>query len=700
MVFGLTMRGKGPVLFRTRPSLRSRRSAGLRWLGCVLFILVTLEVFSYLSRCPEISLVRQWRPYYRPAVLRPGQYRETTGIYHVLDSPTPQDVTGLDEMGHVNDQRDVRFYLGGTFTLTSSQHPGPDLPHPKPFIYDPYPAYNSRKWSKQYYGHFQPCLGPRGRNLDRARFEDMVLVYKGKQIGFPESRFGSHEAMGLDGDVCTDRYSRFGAYGYDDDSEEDVPGFTRPPIVPWSEVDWNHLQTLCLERNSDRYKPNSAMNQSQHRPLSFELREPPRKTYEPGTTSGERRYHPRSAVLIRAWHSMLWTTNHREYLRALIMGLSLHSGAEYEVFLLIHVKDDELPIFSDRKTVSELRTSIPPEFRNISLFFNNKLLEAWYPRISEHSPMLQHHQPLQVFSQLYPNFDYYWQFEMDGRHTGNIYHFLDRAISFAREQPRKYLWERNAYFYTPGAHGIWEEFKDMVNESLADRSDNTVWGPVYGTGIRPMGPDAPVALAEGDSFTWGVGEEADLITFLPIFNPKDTQWTFPDKIWNFKYGLDTPRRSAVITMGRYSRRLLDLIHHAQATRGLGLASEMTGASWALYHGLKAVHVPHPIYADGMWTSQELARIYNPGTPENINGGPDSIWNWDHLYDHIMYRLSYMFTTHTAEDLYRRWLGFRTAENEGGKRSSETRFGRLCYPSMFLHTIKNTDKGIGHDKAVP
>ena len=87
----------------------------------------------------------------------------------------------------------------------------------------------------------------------------------------------------------------------------------------------------------------------------------------------------------------------------------------------------------------------------------------------------------------------------------------------------------------------------------------------------------------------------------------------------------------------------------------------------MYHGLKAVHVPHPIYADGQWTSEELARICNRGVPENINGGPDSIWNFDHFYDHIMYRLSYMFTTHTAEDLYRRWLGYRTANNEGGKR---------------------------------
>lgn len=275
---------------------------------------------------------------------------------------------------------------------------------------------------------------------------------------------------------------------------------------------------------------------------------------------------------------------------------------------------------------------------------------------------------MQIFSQLYPNFDYYWQLEMDSRHTGHSYHLLERAVHFAKQQPRKHLWERNAYFYTPGAHGSWENFSQMVHDSLTSpsQSTTTIWGPVSGTGIRPLGPEPPSPHAENDSYTWGVGEEADLITFLPIFNPQNTTWTFPNHIWNFRHGPDTPRRAAVITMGRYSKRLLDLVHKAQATRGLGLASEMTGPSWALFHGLKAVHVPHPIYADGLWTPAELAAIYNRGTPDNINGAEDSIWNWDHRFDHIMYRLSYMFTTHTGEDLYRRWLGYRTAENEGGK----------------------------------
>jgi hypothetical protein len=254
---------------------------------------------------------------------------------------------------------------------------------------------------------------------------------------------------------------------------------------------------------------------------------------------------------------------------------------------------------------------------------------------------------------------------MDARYIGHLYHFLDRAISFAREQPRKYLWERNAYFYAPEAHGTWKDFVKMVDKSMAGRP--SVWGPVPVDEevIKPMGPKPPVADPKNDRYKWGVGEEADLITWLPIFDPEHTHWTFPDKVYNFKQGLQTPRRASVITMWRMSNRLLDSIHQAQTQQGLGLVSEMTAPSWALYHGLKAVRVPHPIYLDGKWGGKELATVFNPGEPEKISGGENSIWNWDHKYDHIIYRFTYMFTTHTAEDFFRYWMGYGD-NGRGGK----------------------------------
>lgn len=149
---------------------------------------------------------------------------------------------------------------------------------------------------------------------------------------------------------------------------------------------------------------------------------------------------------------------------------------------------------------------------------------------------------------------------------------------------------------------------------------------------------------------------------------------------------------------------------------IAMASEMTAPTLALWHGLKAVHVPQPIYTDGKWTSKELGRIMNQGAAEKINGGEDSIWNWDHRWDHILYRLSYMFTAQSPGDFYRRWMGFKIDHSQHtdgsyhqdpqGRNWFETGdlredlYGPLCYPSMLLHPVKNPNEKKGSGMAVP
>jgi hypothetical protein len=400
------------------------------------------------------------------------------------------------------------------------------------------------------------------------------------------------------------------------------------------------------------------------------------------------------------------------------MELALHSGGEYHVILLVDVK---VPLdFGDEKAIQRLKAgSVPAEFHDITVLFNEQVLEEWYPKVKEHTAMYQHLQPVQVFAHLHSNFDFYWQFEMDARNTGHAYHFLEQAGSFAKRQPRKYLWERNAYFYVPGAHGTWEDFVHMVDRSLKGREEASVWGPVAaaGTTIKAVGPAPPLSHPRHDNFQWGVGEEADLMTFLPIFDARETKWTFPDMIWNVP--ADLPRRASPITMWRMSRQLLSVMHHA-ADEGMAVVSEMSAPTFALLHGLKAVAVPHPIYIDGQWTGREISAIMNRGSdPAKINGGNDSAWNWDHKWDHILFRMSYMFTTQTAEDLIRRWMGFAADPNQYTDGSlhrdpqgrfwydegqlEEDRFGRLCFPGMFVHTVKNTQRvkgtGVAH-MAVP
>ncbi|KAJ5350033.1 hypothetical protein N7541_007760 [Penicillium brevicompactum] len=551
--------------------------------------------------------------------------------------------------------------------------------------------------------------------------------------------FGSHEAIGLDHNVCVDRYSRYGPYGLDEFTDADVPGFQRPPRIFWGNINWGYLQSSCYERNADRYDPDRPDQHYSRHVLSL---------YPPESASrdkwhkklGTLSYKPRSAVLLRASDSMKWTPSHAQYLRSLIMELSLHSGSEYQVFFLVDVHSP-IDLENDEEGVQTLKQKIvPAEFRNMTVLFNERLLERWYPKVDEHRAIYQHLQATQVFSLMYPEFDYYWQLEFDNRIIAHAYHFFEQAIDFAKRQPRKYLWERNAYFYTPGAHGDWSDFSNMVTLSMEGKQ--SIWGPLEYPGITPAGPTPPVSRPQADHFEWGVGEEADLITFLPIFDPKNTSWTFPWMIWNLDE--DIPRRTSVITQWRVSKRLLREMHNAQL-EGQAFASEMSAPSWTLLHGFKAVHVPQPIYVDGKWTSAEMSRIFNRGAPENINGDSNSIWNWDHKFDYLWYRISFMFATQTAEDLFRRWSGYppNPARHLSGERVSldisllsiemliiflkpeyrpgrywdesgslvcwprcqihllcpnivltriqdEPANGRMCLPFMLLHTIKNTE----------
>ena len=249
---------------------------------------------------------------------------------------------------------------------------------------------------------------------------------------------------------------------------------------------------------------------------------------------------------------------------------------------------------------------------------------------------------------------------MDSRYIGNLYHLLERATSFAQQQPRRHLWERNSYFYIPAVHGSWTEFVERVDKSMVQR--NSIWGPRPAAGINvskqapvPPNPDSEVAQRD-----WGVGEEADLITWLPQFNPNNTGWPFRDRIDNFPQEGATPRRASVVAMSCISSRLLRLMHADQVEKGVGLASEMSPVSWALYYGLKAVQIPHPIYHSREFDAVELSRRVNPDEPGAISAGPDSIWSWQQHDDTLM-NVTYMFASEYPEKLYRTWLGYDDAK---------------------------------------
>ena len=217
--------------------------------------------------------------------------------------------------------------------------------------------------------------------------------------------FGSYNFTGLESDFCFDRRARFDPYGYDEDDLDQDPNDHTTKVKPrnsraqkvlWDKVNWGLLQGDCLLSNRNRFEPMELGNLTLPRAFS----KPSLENFEnvddvlvfPTVESisdssyrawslGKKAYKQRSAVVLRTEDTNEWSIDTTQYLRSMIMELSLHSGAEYEIILLVEVKDSTLPIFDDPTVYREtMLKSVPAEFGNITVLFNKPLLEKWYPK--------------------------------------------------------------------------------------------------------------------------------------------------------------------------------------------------------------------------------------------------------------------------------------------------------------------------------
>lgn len=211
--------------------------------------------------------------------------------------------------------------------------------------------------------------------------------------------FGSYKETGLHSDFCFDRHSRFDPYSYGEDEGAKGTGrASQPSKVLWNEVNWGQLQQDCLLGNENRFKsfqrvggrmifwtPAKEDHEYAESTLVLPTQEEPRgKSY--GLWQSHRTsYKQRTAIVLRTWDGNEWTIDTIQFVRAYIMELVLHSGAEYEVIILVEVKDVQKPIFMDPKAYQEvLANSVPNEFVNMTLLFNRDLLEEWYPKVGKH----------------------------------------------------------------------------------------------------------------------------------------------------------------------------------------------------------------------------------------------------------------------------------------------------------------------------
>lgn len=493
----------------------------------------------------------------------------------------------------------------------------------EPFL--PYPEYNSEHWMKQWVGEYVPCSGPAGETYFGSDIDDYVVQdYRVLHANQPRETVGSAKILELDQSVCFDRISRLSAYEISRTGSKSVSArATSSRDFSWASVRWGELQNECINRNQDRYASPARLNSSLTPNMTMPDRGDAMQDVDQRmrSSTGEQWYKPRTAILIRSWEGYQYRDNDIQSIRSLITETALISGGEYQVFLLVNIKQKDADIYDNETTYHTLlEETVPMELRDIAILWTEKVLEDWYPKVGDWQVYWMQFMPLQWFSKHHPEFEYIWNWETDARYIGNHYHFLERVTSFARDQPRKHLWERNSRFYFPDVwNDDYEAFRRDTDAQILEAESPPVWGPQpYAPFQIPLGPTPPHPDHE-DNFGWGVGEEADLITLQPIWDPSRTGWSYRNHIWNFipqtrphftadkptHDGFDhagfekIPRRTFINTLSRLSRRLLHVMHE-ENLEGRCMQAEMWPATVALHHGLKAVYAPHPIWTDRKW----------------------------------------------------------------------------------------------------
>lgn len=230
--------------------------------------------------------------------------------------------------------------------------------------------------------HWNQSGTHRGRHRGRCSSEDANDV-----PDFPAPVFGSYDVWNLDRSLCTDRYSRYAVYGYTEDADNDKQ-YGALNKEQWDTVNWADLQTGCLRRNADRYPPSSLRGKTvtlhkEHEKATEEYRAESERLRTDRDNSFPT-FNIRTAVVLRTWIDREYTEDDLHFIRSMITELSLLPGGEYEVILLVDAKDTELPHPGDRTSLDGLKKYLPPELRDLTVFFNSEILETWYPKVPAH----------------------------------------------------------------------------------------------------------------------------------------------------------------------------------------------------------------------------------------------------------------------------------------------------------------------------
>lgn len=557
-------------------------------------------------------------------------------------------------------------------------------------MFDPYPNYASA----DYLLTFPPVKECYLDAANVTRLPD-IFIYPGLPQHQTAAPLGSYQELGLRDDICFERFGRLGPYGYGYEKDKGGSGAglkveskgseliwqQMNGQIDWLLVDWNDAQNRCYARNKARFE-----------------------VEQPSTESSGRRLISRTAIVLRTWGDFYYDPHILSTIRAIITELALKSGGEYTVHFLVDIKEITAPIWASEEVYQEtLRRLVPEEFRGMATLWSEKQMEMIYPGPFEdnvenmsgsgiYGVYRSGHMALQYFASQHPEYDFFWNWEMDIRYTGHYYELFERLKEWAKRQPRKALWERSARFYIPAFHGPWDEFSQRVEREVEGDNEEPIWGPVRFPELASLGPEEdtrpPFSSAEDQDSagaTWGVGEEADLITLNPLFDPNNTHWIFRNDVTGYNRSYPVPpRRAAIITAARLSRRLLMLMHEETFRLSHTMFPEMWSPTVALHHGLKAVFAPHPVYMDRKWPLDVLAATFNGGKSGSSGGKGSSLFG---PAEHNFGGTTWYSNAGFSGALWRRWLGM-SENGEGGVQAESKGTGRMCLRSVLVHPVKH------------
>ncbi len=562
------------------------------------------------------------------------------------------------------------------------------LPPVDPVVANPYLKFDSAEYLQDHHP-VKPCFLDKGESVPAPD----VFAYPGVPANMSAPYWGSYEMLNIAPDRCFERFGRLGPYGYSYKpaegglglaSKSDLTGSDKVQEmfkkIDYRDVNWGSAQKRCFEKNRARFETR-VTNSSD------------------GDSAAPKKRVQRSAYVLRSWTGYKYSDIQLLSLRAMINELSLKSGGEYDVHLLVHVKNDSIPIWASEEVYRQtLQENVPREFWDITTLWSEQQMRAYYPGpFPDEETLYNHakadvygvyrsaHFALQWFAQEHPEYDFFWNWEMDVRYTGHYYEFHNGVSEWAAAQPRKLLWERSSRFWIPGLHGSYRAFTDFVARETRERGERPIWGPLeFGADggaaprLPPSGSNRPPRAFEEDNYEWGVGEEADLVTFDPLFDPTRTNWVFRDDVTGYNVSEPPPRRAALVTIGRLSRRLLRTMHEETFRMRHTMFAEMWPPTVALHHGFKAAYAPHPVYFDRRWPLDAMDRVFNyPAAPH------ESPFGWG---EHNFLGSSFYYNAGFSGALWRRWLG-AAEDGEGGRWFEQKHSGRMCLRGLLHHPIK-------------